>query len=90
MSINASLQNDSFEAKKRVKMNSSGQKIRNGYQDGSHSEIEVSGEESWGPDQIKARGTKLLKFMEGRWGFKFKSDKERGKLLFLTFEKEVE
>lgn len=86
MSINSSLQNDSFNAKRQVKVDSTGKKIRNGYADGSHSEIEVSQNASWGPDQIKARGIKLLKFMEGRWGFSFKNNDEREKLLFLNFE----
>jgi len=86
MSINASLQNDSFNDKKCVKFDSTDKKTRNGYSDGSHSEIEVSHNDSWGPDQIKARGIKLLKFMEDRWNFRFKSDEEREKLLFLNFE----
>ena len=90
MSINASLQNDSFDVKKQVKLNTGGEKLRNGYADGSHSEIEVSRNESWGPEQIKARGIKLLKFMEDRWHFRFKSDKEREQLLFLNFTKEAE
>lgn len=85
MSINASLQNDSFSDKKCVKYDSTGKKTRNGYSDGSHSEIEVSHNDSWGPDQIKARGIKLLKFMEERWNFRFKNDEEREKLLFLNF-----
>ena len=84
MSINSSLQNDSFDDKKRVKYDAAGKKIRNGYSDGSHSEIEVSENVSWGPDQIKARGIKLLKFMENRWSFRFKNDEEREKLLFLN------
>jgi hypothetical protein len=67
MSINSSLQNDSFEDKKHAKFDTSGKKIRNGYSDGSHSEIEVSQNRSRGPDQIRARGVKLLKFMEARW-----------------------
>jgi len=83
MSINASLQNDSFDDKKHAKYDAGGKKIRNGYSDGSHSEIEVSDNVSWGPDQIKARGVKLLKFMEDRWNFRFKNDEEREKLLFL-------
>ena len=86
MSINASLQNNSFNDKKCVKFDSTGKKIRNGYSDGSHSEIEVFNNVSWGPDQIKARGIKLLKFMENRWDFQFKNDDERMKLLFLNFE----
>ena len=86
MSINASLRNDSFIDKRSVKFDSAGKKTRNGYSDGSHSEIEVSHNDSWGPDQIKARGIKLLKFMEDRWNFRFKNDEEREKLLFLNFE----
>ncbi|HEY3855831.1 MAG TPA: HNH endonuclease family protein [Verrucomicrobiae bacterium] len=74
MWINSSLQNDSFEAKKKVKLDLAGKKIRNGYADGSHSEIEVSQIASWGPDQIRERGIKLLRFMEQRWDFKFKND----------------
>jgi len=90
MSINASLQNDSFNEKKRVKCNAAGEKLRNGYTDGSHSEIEVSRSESWGPEQIKARGIKLLKFMEKRWGFRFENDEEREKLLFLDVGSDAE
>ena len=90
MSINSALQNDSFEEKKNVKLDSRGNKIRNGYSDGSHSEIEVSGNLSWGPTQIKARGIHLLKFMETRWDFRFKNDEEREKLLFLDSAKQGE
>ena len=84
--INSSLQNDSFENKKLAKFDSAGRKTRNGYADGSHSEIEVSQIQTWGPDQIKARGMKLLGFMEERWDFKFKNEAEREKLLFLDDE----
>lgn len=84
MEINRSLQNDSFEDKKQPKIDSAGQKIRNGYADGSHSEIEVSQLSSWGPEQVRERGMKLLAFMAQRWDFVFKNDAEREKLLFLT------
>ncbi|MDZ7841504.1 MAG: DUF1524 domain-containing protein [Gammaproteobacteria bacterium] len=47
--INSSLQNDSFAEKKKPKLNRDGTKLRNGYSDGSHSEIEVSYYEDWGP-----------------------------------------
>ena len=86
MSINSSLQNDSFEDKKRPKFDKQNKKIRNGYSDGSHSEIEVTEvaqNSSWGPDEIKSRGLKILRFMEDRWDFQFKDDTEREKLLFL-------
>jgi Protein of unknown function DUF262/Protein of unknown function (DUF1524) len=83
MSINSALQNDSFDAKKKVRFDSVGRKIRNGYEDGSHSEIEVSQSAAWGPDEIRARGRKLLRFMEERWSFRLRNDSDRESLLFL-------
>lgn len=53
MSINASLQNDDFGTKKKAKVNEGGEKIRNGYSDGTHSEIEVAECPEWGPSQIR-------------------------------------
>jgi len=85
--INSSLQNDSFEDKKKPKFSSSGVKLRNGYSDGSHSEIEVAQNESWGPKQIEDRGIALLKFMERRWEFRFKDETDRERLLFLNPDK---
>ncbi|MBT9461270.1 MAG: DUF262 domain-containing protein [Rugosibacter sp.] len=82
MSINASLQNYAFIDKKWPKRDASKNKVRNGYSDGSHSEIEVASSEDWGPKQIKDRGERLLKFMETRWGFTLR-DEDRTKLLFL-------
>jgi len=87
MSINASLQNDSFDDKKHAKYDTAGKKMRNGYSDGSHSEIEVSRNVSWGPEQIKARGIKLLNFMEERWNIRLKNDEDREKLLFMREHK---
>ncbi len=87
-SINSSLQNDSFSSKKNAKMSENGTKLRNGYADGSHSEIEVSACDNWGPYEIRDRGLRLLRFMETRWGFKFKDDGERESLLFLSSEEE--
>jgi len=84
--INSSLQNDSFVEKKKAKYNANGEKVRNGYSDGSHSEIEVSQQEDWGPREIYDRGMKLLTFMEKRWAFTLKSDEERRTLLFLDFD----
>lgn len=86
MSINASLQNDDFEDKKKPRFNDAGKKIRNGYSDGSHSEIEVSAKSNWGPDEILERGMKLVRFMEKRWKIDFGSDDARRKILFLSFE----
>ena len=88
LAINSSLQNDSFVEKKQAKYNAAQQKIRNGYADGSHSEIEVSQQAAWGPEQIHDRGLQLLSFMEKRWGFKFSGNENKTRLLFLDFASE--
>ena len=49
--INSSLKDDAFADKKRPKYTRDGRKLRNGYADGSHSEIEVSRCEDWGPER---------------------------------------
>ena len=81
--INSSLQNDAFAEKKKPKCNRDGSKLRNGYADGSHSEIEVSRCEDWGPDEIRERGIRLIRFMERRWDIRFADDQAREKLLFI-------
>ena len=81
--INSSLQNDSFADKKKPKCNRDGKKLRNGYADGSHSEIEVSHYEDWGPDEIRKRGMRLIRFMEKRWDICFEDDKAREEILFI-------
>ena len=93
MSMNSALQNASFNDKKQLKYKYDAdgveiRKIRNGYSNGSHSEIEVSQNSKWGSDEIKSRGIRLLKFMEERWDIRFKSEKERERLLFLNFKNE--
>jgi hypothetical protein len=85
-SINSSLQNDDFADKKQPKHDADGNKTRNGYADGSHSEIEVAANATWGPDEIRDRSLKLLKFLEERWDIDFGSDETRLKLSFLWFE----
>ena len=87
MSINASLQNDDFDDKKKPKLNDAGEKVRNGYSDGSHSEIVVSQKDHWRPEEIEERGKTLLSFMENRWGFKFKDEQTKTDLLFLNESK---
>lgn len=82
-SINASLQNDGFDEK----VNPLNVK-RRGYADGSHSEIEVSKYPEWTREAIFERGMKLLKFMEERWNFKFKSKED--KLDFLGLRTVIE
>lgn len=84
-SINSSLQNDCFDDKKNPKFNDKKEKIRQGYSDGSHSEIEVAGYDIWNPKNILDRGNKLLEFMEKRWDLKFENDYAMAELLFLDF-----
>lgn len=88
-SINSSLQNDDFVNKKTPRYDAAGKKIRNGYADGSHSEIEVAANQIWGPTEILARSLKLLRFLEERWKIDLGSDEARLKLLFLWFEEPV-
>ncbi len=83
MSINSSLQNDSFPEKKKARTNDRGEKIRQGYVDGSHSEIEVAAFEEWGPQQIKERGLKLMHFMERRWNLKIYDEQTMIDFLFI-------
>lgn len=82
MSINASLQNDEFEVKKKPK----GTRLH-GYSNGSHAEIEVSRYDDWNPHTILERGLHLLSFMEERWGFTIPEDMKYN-LLGLSFMKE--
>ena len=84
-SINSSLQNDCFDDKKNPKFNDKKEKIRQGYSDGSHSEIEVASYDIWNPDNILDRGNKLLEFMEKRWDLKFEDNYAMAELLFLDF-----
>ena len=81
--INSSLQNDAFAEKKKPKYSRDGSKLRNGYADGSHSEIEVSDYEDWGPAEIRERGIRLIRFMEMRWDICFADDQAREKMLFI-------
>lgn len=79
-SVNSALQNDSFSDKKSSK--SIG---RRGYEDGSHSEIEVSRQVDWDAQRILKRGMKLLKFIETRWDIKFKDEAQMLDLLHISF-----
>jgi len=80
--INSALQNDSFQSKKKAKIAPGGQKLRHGYYDGSHSEIEVAQYDEWGPLEIHERGMQLLEFLEKRWTISFREG-DRERLLFL-------
>ncbi len=77
-SINSKLQNDSFNDKKKS------QPGRRGYENGCHSEIEVSKNRNWTAKQIYKRSQKLLEFMKERWGISF-SDEQFEKLTYVNF-----
>ena len=82
--VNSSLQNDAFAEKKEPKHSRDGTtKLRNGYADGSHSEIDVSRNDDWGPAEIRDRGMRMIRFMEKRWNISFGDDQTREKLLFI-------
>ena len=81
--VNSSLQNDSFEEKKKEKVNDKGVKVRSGYSEGSFSEIEVSKYDEWTPENVKLRGIILLKFMQMKWKIKFHSNKTENEVLIL-------
>jgi hypothetical protein len=89
MSINSSLQNDEFDNKKNPKFNEAGDKVRNGYSDGSHSEIEVAQHKVWTPSKIKDRGLRMINFMEERWNIKFQNEEDKISLLFLNMDTEI-
>jgi hypothetical protein len=85
-SVNSSLQNDSFENKKTSQISG-----RRGYENGSHSEIEVSKESNWTAERIYNRSKALLQFMENRWKLSLTKD-QMDKLIYITFavdEREV-
>ncbi|MCG7337159.1 DUF4268 domain-containing protein [Sporosarcina sp. ACRSM] len=79
-SVNSALQNDSFEDKKVSKTNG-----RRGYEDGSHSELEVSHEADWDAQRILERGIKMLKFLEKRWNIHFTDEEQMIELLHIPF-----
>lgn len=79
LSINSSLQNDSFPDKKNPPVNK-----RGGYTNGSHSEIEVADEDEWTAERILDRGLKLLNFMEKRWDL-ILSESQKSQLLHINF-----
>ncbi|WP_147291421.1 DUF4268 domain-containing protein [Clostridium putrefaciens] len=78
-SINSALQNDSFEDKKTSKTNG-----RRGYQNGSHSEIEIVKETDWSAESIYKHSKLLLQFMENRWKFRFTGE-QMDKLIYVSF-----
>lgn len=90
LSINSSLQNDDFPDKKETKHDSRGKVVRNGFKNGSYSELEVASEPEWTAQQIKKRGLTLLAFMERRWDLKLGTEADKIALLHLSFLNEVD
>ncbi|MCP5275389.1 MAG: DUF262 domain-containing protein [Burkholderiales bacterium] len=84
-SINSSLQNDDFPNKKKIKTDDNGEVIRNGYANGSYSELEVAKNEDWTEIEILERGLTLLKFMEERWQISLGTCSNKLELLHLSF-----
>ena len=83
-SVNAGLRDFPFERKKEPMFDDkTGKTVRDGYKNGSHSELQVAEYEKWGPDEIRERGMKLLTFFEERWGVEFRSKEEKENLLML-------
>ena len=77
--INSALQNDSFDDKKHSKDNG-----RRGYENGCHSEIEVSKHNYWDAFAIYERTENLLKFMQERWNIEF-NEEQLNKLIGISF-----
>jgi len=83
--INSSLQNYGFDNKKTVKYDKEGSVIRNGFENGSHSERKVALLEEWNAQNIYERGLELLKFMEERWEISLGTKEDKTRLLHLQF-----
>ncbi len=84
LSINISMQNSSFEAKKY------GTDRVRGYLKGSHSEQEVAGYDEWTAESILERGLKMLSFMEERFDFVIPNKADRVRMLGLGFIEDIE
>lgn len=82
LNINIKLQNDSFQDKKQAKPG------RRGYEDGSHSEIEVARNADWTAKCIYDRCVKLIDFMATRWNIVL-TEEQKDKLIFVGFAKDA-
>jgi len=56
-----------------------------GYYNGSYSEIQVAQQQDWTPEMIKARGLKMLGFLEKHWNISLNSQEEKLQLLAIDF-----
>lgn len=64
---NSEQQNYSFDVKKVTTRDDNGKIRHNGYNEGSHSELEVATLNEWTPKTIIERGKKLIKFLLEHW-----------------------
>ena len=78
-SINSSLQNDSFDEKKKPTKPG-----RAGYSSGSYSELEVAQNDEWNALLIHERTMKLLTFMQERWNIPL-SEEQKNALAYDGF-----
>lgn len=90
LSINSSLQNDSYPEKLNPKYDDNSNELRMGYKDGSHSEIEVSLKypNKWNHEEVIDRGLTLLSFMEKRWDINLGDEDNKKSLLIISTSKE--
>ena len=79
LSINVKLQNYSFDDKKH------GLDRTRGYENGSHSEMQVAKCLEWTPEEILNRGLTMISFMEKRYDFIIPNKADRIKMLGLDF-----
>ena len=85
-SKNSELKNKCFDYKK-IHENKDGNIV--GFCNGSYSEIEVSYNEEWTPNEILDRGKNLIEFLENRWDINFEKRKiTQNELLQLDFVSE--
>jgi hypothetical protein len=57
-----------------------------GYYNGSYSEIQVAQHQDWTPEIIKARGLKMLGFLEKHWNISLGSQEEKLQFLGIDFD----
>jgi hypothetical protein len=81
-SRNAKFSNRPFSQKKQ---DSAGVK---GYYNGSYTEIQVAQADEWSPAEIRARGLKMLEFLEKRWNVALGSEQDKLNFLCISGDNE--
>lgn len=80
---NSALGNDPFDLKKRRQPDDR-HPNEWGYFNGSYDEMDIATEAEWTPASIKARGLRMLTFMEQRWRITISAE-EKERLLLIPF-----